>query len=229
MNYRFVLCTVLLLSLWSQSACSDDLADLAVQEKALSIISDFAEKLCKSPPLEGSGENIQLTGSAKAQLDTIVKQLVDMGIEGAAKYESKHYQGLLRKDLVSALKQSTDCKMEIWRDLKDKMLPVRKRLPTSSYECPLKIKTADYEKTMNILTATTQGDTTNVKFQSLQFSARNKTLSRDTCKEGVIERIGPNYQYTKSQCQINDGYELLCSYRLNDGTACSCAVSIKHH
>ncbi len=91
--------------------------------KALKIIGDFADRLCKDIPLEGQDKNLELTGSAKAELNGILKKLTNLGIEGAAKYQDTSYKGVLQKDLASVLKNSTDCRLQVWKDLKGKFEP----------------------------------------------------------------------------------------------------------
>jgi hypothetical protein len=98
-------------------------ASLQEYEKALDLINKVADQICTDIPLEGHGENLELSGKAKAELNGVISKLVDIGIEGAAKYQKLEYQGLLQKDLVSALENSTNCKLVIWKDLQDRMLP----------------------------------------------------------------------------------------------------------
>jgi len=94
----------------------------AQQKQALDMIADFAGHFCNNIPLAGSGNQLELSGDAKAELNELIKKIVDLKIEGAAKYLSGEYQGVLQKDLVEALKNSVNCKLEIWKDLK-KLVP----------------------------------------------------------------------------------------------------------
>jgi len=95
---------------------------LAAKEEALRLISDVADRICKDIPLEGKKENLELSGSAKAEINGLIKKLVDLGIEGAAKYEKSDYEGVLQEDLVKALETSTNCRLEVFRELKDDLL-----------------------------------------------------------------------------------------------------------
>ncbi len=119
-NSIALLVLFLITVLINETASASSLED---KEKALKIIGDFAERLCKDIPLEGQGKNIELTGSAKAELNGIIKTLANLGIEGAAKYQDTGYKGVLQKDLAIALKNSADCRLQIWNDLKDKFIP----------------------------------------------------------------------------------------------------------
>jgi len=105
-----------LLCLGSANAFATSLEE---NEKALNTIASFSDRLCKDIPLEGSGDNLGLSGSAKAELKGIVKKLIDLGVEGAIKYQTTEYEGLLQKDLVNAIQAETNCRLQIWRDLKD--------------------------------------------------------------------------------------------------------------
>ena len=107
------------LSFFSQQSIAASLGD---NEKALNMIADFADRLCKDIPIKGDGDIFELTGSAKAELNEIIKKLARAGIDGAVKYQNAEYEGLLQKDLVDALKSSTDCKLQIWNDLKNKII-----------------------------------------------------------------------------------------------------------
>jgi hypothetical protein len=97
-------------------------AQLNNEQQGLSVIADFADRICKDIPLAGGSSNLTLSGDAKAELGKLVKRLGDLGFTGAAKYQSESYQNVLRADLVTALKDSTNCKLEIWKDLKGKLL-----------------------------------------------------------------------------------------------------------
>jgi hypothetical protein len=94
----------------------------AQNKEALQIISDFADRLCSRVPLEGSGSTVDLSGTGKAELDGLLKKMASLGIQGSAKYQQSQFQGLLQKDLVAALKTSTDCKLKVLEALKDKLL-----------------------------------------------------------------------------------------------------------
>ena len=95
---------------------------LETQTKALGIIATFASELCGAIPLNGKYDNLELSGNAKADLSNVVKKVVDLGIEGAAKYQTGEYNGLLQADLIKSLKDSKDCKLQVWSDLKEKLL-----------------------------------------------------------------------------------------------------------
>jgi hypothetical protein len=102
-----------------QSRAADDLDR---QQKALNIIADFADKLCKDIPLKGTSSGVELTGNAKAELKGIVSKVAELGFEGAAKYKDSRYEGPLQTDLAVILKDNSDCRRQVWNDLKDKLV-----------------------------------------------------------------------------------------------------------
>ena len=96
--------------------------DLAEKKEALDVIADFAVKVCKDIPLTGGEKEYELSGEASAELNGLIKKLVNLGIKGTAKYKKSKYEGVLREDLVKALKNSADCKLEVFRELKSQLL-----------------------------------------------------------------------------------------------------------
>ena len=90
-----------------------------INQEALNMVADFADRICKNIPLEGTGSDLELSGNAKAELSGLINKIAELGIEGATKYKSLEYQGLLQKDLVTVLKASTECKLEVFKNLKD--------------------------------------------------------------------------------------------------------------
>jgi len=112
-----------ILSLIVMSAQTSSASTLQEQKKALTIINDFAERFCEDIPLTGDGRDLELTGRAKAELNRFLNKLINVGVEGAVKYKDHKYKGVLQKDLINAIKNSTDCRMLIWGDLIDRLLP----------------------------------------------------------------------------------------------------------
>jgi hypothetical protein len=97
-------------------------ADLEKQKEALEVIGDFADRLCMEVNKEGRTEQIELSGKAKADLNNLLRRIADLGIEGAGKYQSESWQGVLQQDLADLMNNTQDCRLEVWRDLKDKLL-----------------------------------------------------------------------------------------------------------
>jgi len=99
--------------------------DLAQTERALDLISKFANTMCSSPELRGKSSEVDVNAAAKAEVSKLVKKIADLKIEAGTKFQSTEYQGLLQRDLLEALKDSANCKQNIYNDLKDRVLPSR--------------------------------------------------------------------------------------------------------
>ncbi len=93
------------------------------EQRALSIIADFADRMCKDIPLQGAQSGGELSGAVKAELRGVARKVAELGVEGAAKYQTGSYESLLQSDLANALKNSSDCKLRIFDSLKDRLLP----------------------------------------------------------------------------------------------------------
>jgi hypothetical protein len=88
-------------------------------EEVLGIILDFSKDFCKDIPIQGQGSEVSFSGAGKAKLNSLMSKLVDVGVEGAAKYKNTEYKGLLQTDVLDALKDSTQCRLVLWKDLKN--------------------------------------------------------------------------------------------------------------
>ena len=97
--------------------------ELTVQTQALQLISEFADKMCRTIPLEGEGYSAKLSGEGEIELNNLLKQLVKLKIGGAADFDIADYKGLLQRDLPEVLKESTSCKLIIWEGLKHVFFP----------------------------------------------------------------------------------------------------------
>ncbi len=92
------------------------------QKAALDAIASFAERVCKTASDYSSSEEIELSGTAKAELKGLLKKVVDLGVEGAAEYRKAESVGVLQKDLAPLLSKGADCKLEISNKLIDKLI-----------------------------------------------------------------------------------------------------------
>ena len=101
------------------------------EREALALITEFADKLCKEVPLSGGSESRELSGKAKAELKGLAKQIADLGFEGAATSKDDTYQGVLQTDLEGVLKENTDCRREVFRNLSDRFLGAKAVQPSS--------------------------------------------------------------------------------------------------
>lgn len=113
-------CTLICLVVSMNFVFANQLQDA---RQALAIISDFADKYCKNPPLEGTSEKLELSAEGKVGLSNIIKKMVDLGYKGAAEYQTSEWQGPLQKDIAQLLKDQSNCRMEVLTVLQEKLIP----------------------------------------------------------------------------------------------------------
>ena len=53
----------------------------------------------------------------------MVGKIANLGVQGAAKYQTSKYEGVLQKDLGKILANRVNCKVEVFNSLKDKLIP----------------------------------------------------------------------------------------------------------
>lgn len=89
----------------------------------MALIRDYAAFACESVKLQGSTSSLDISADAKAKLNGVVKKIADLGVEGATKYKSSEFEGLLQSDLAKALSDQSNCRLSVLKELKDKLLP----------------------------------------------------------------------------------------------------------
>src|ERR1700688_3486265 len=57
------------------------------------------------------------------KLNGVMAKVADLGIEGTGQLKSKEYQGVLQTELAMTLKESANCRKDVFEKLVDKMLP----------------------------------------------------------------------------------------------------------
>jgi hypothetical protein len=97
--------------------------DIAAQQAALKDIRETAAEICYTIPLAGEHRDVHLTGEADGQLAGVISRLANLGIKGAGQFNDGEYRGVLREQLAATVKDSSDCKRDVFKLLVDKMLP----------------------------------------------------------------------------------------------------------
>lgn len=75
--------------------------------------------ICGSFNYEGSSQTLTISGDVEAELNGLVRKLVNLGVSGAANFESKKYINVLHEELGGELKSVRDCNLIVWPDLKN--------------------------------------------------------------------------------------------------------------
>jgi hypothetical protein len=60
----------------------------------------------------------------KAQVSNVVKQLADLGAEGATEIKGNDFEGVLPKDLAPLITAESTCRLKVFKKLENKLLQV---------------------------------------------------------------------------------------------------------
>lgn len=101
--------------------------ELAQYERALRVISEFADRFCKDVPLAGERNSAAASAEAQARVNGLLKRLTEIGGSLGGTVGTESFRGLLREDLLAALQDTNKCRLQVWADLRDRLL-----LPPSS-------------------------------------------------------------------------------------------------
>lgn len=107
--------------------------DIESTRRALAIIDEFARSMCADPDLKGSTTTASANAKASAGVSKLVKSLADAKVDLSADLKRESFQGLLRTDLLDATKNATNCRLTIFNDLKERVLP---RKPSATVSQP---------------------------------------------------------------------------------------------
>ncbi len=108
----------------------------AETKEALRLITETAGQICQTSPLEQHNTGTELSGEAKAKVGGIVGKLADLGISGAAEYQSGHSAGVLQKDLITAIQIGNNCKQHVFDTLVGILLKEHSNNATPSVSDP---------------------------------------------------------------------------------------------
>lgn len=117
-----VLIAAALVAIDGPSSTSAYAQTLEAAQQALRLISNTANEICQSAPLEQTNQGVDLSGEASAKIGGLVGKLADLGVSGAAKYQSGASKGVLQKDLIAAIQSANDCKLQVFTTLEAKLL-----------------------------------------------------------------------------------------------------------
>lgn len=105
----------------SSASAQDDLA--ARQRAALKEIRETAADICGTVEQRGQQSESEIAGKVEAKISGAIAKIADLGIEGTGRLRSKEYQGVLQTELAMTLKDSANCRKDVFEKLMEKMLP----------------------------------------------------------------------------------------------------------
>lgn len=135
----FTVCLVLSTCLIKSSHASN----LNAQKEALTVIADYADRICKDIPMEGKKSDLELSGMAKAELENLLKKLATLGISGSGKWNQESYKGLLQKDIAFLLTVNIECRRDISKRLEEQLLSASPSTDKSNHDLAESKENAD--------------------------------------------------------------------------------------
>ncbi|WP_271593264.1 hypothetical protein [Bradyrhizobium sp. CCBAU 65884] len=118
------------------SASAQD--DLAAQREALKLISGTAADICYT--VEQNSRSTEWIASLGGRVSGLISKIVGIGVSAAGEYKTKEAQGVLQQDLAKAIKDSGDCKTNVFNKLVERLLPAQQAKPvpvqTKSFKSP---------------------------------------------------------------------------------------------
>ncbi|WP_247841637.1 hypothetical protein [Pseudomonas sp. MWU12-3103b] len=101
---------------------------------ALDMIRKMAVDFCVEAQTAGSNHQAELKGSIDAKLGALVKKLGDAKIGLAADYSQESHVGVLRHQVLDAIKETNSCKRHVFDELVNRLLPVSSARNSSTTE-----------------------------------------------------------------------------------------------
>jgi hypothetical protein len=195
---------LLLLALSVHSDAQEDTAQIG---EALSMISRFAGEMCTGVDSASSSSSFEVSGEAKAKLDTLISKIVDLGIGASAKYTQAQAKGVLQKDLAQAFKDANSCRLQVLETLKDRLLPAGGSASN-----------ADAQKLAGLWFAADDRSTSHSvtirgrRFHSIEFGKNGRTVASidGVVSNGVVE----GSWYLEPAGAVVDGKQLLSERKL---------------
>lgn len=123
--------------------------ELDTQRKALQLIREMAAATCDQVSQSGSETKEQISGKVGAQLPSLTKKLLELGISGAGKLQAEQYQGVVRAQLAEAVAHSSDCRLEVLKTLVKIVAPPPASVEQTSIRGPLKVQLVHCETALS--------------------------------------------------------------------------------
>ena len=91
-------------------------------DKAMKIITNTSTEICGQPQLSGASTTISADGSMSAKLSGLVKKLANAGFSLSTEYSTETHQGVLKDQIIEAIKSTQSCKIEVLKIITERLL-----------------------------------------------------------------------------------------------------------
>jgi hypothetical protein len=93
-------------------------------EKILALITNTADRICYVIADKGSASSAEAKGAVNVELTGLASRLVGAGVKGTGGITNDEYQGVLRQELATSIRESAKCKLQVFESLKAMVLTV---------------------------------------------------------------------------------------------------------
>lgn len=90
---------------------------------SLEAIAQFSDRVCGTAPTSGKHVSTDLSADGKLELDNLLKKLASAGARVEAKQRREEYSGFLQQDLAAAVRANSECRLQVFRTVFDRLLP----------------------------------------------------------------------------------------------------------
>lgn len=123
--------------------------DIESTQRALALISDFANTICANPAYKGATVTVGAEAKVGTDIGKLLKNLANVNLQIGAKGERQTFDGLAQKDLLEATKAATDCRLKVFSTLTDRLLarpqPTVHRIPEQRVTAPANSKALPFD------------------------------------------------------------------------------------
>ncbi|AVD88487.1 hypothetical protein [Pseudomonas sp. SWI44] len=110
-------CGIALIAL-IQCTNSMAVADLNPQlDRAMKLSIETSNAICGQAPLAGETTKTTVQGNIDAQLSGLAKKLAKLGISLSADHTKEAHQGVLKSQVLDAIKSTQTCKLEVLKTI----------------------------------------------------------------------------------------------------------------
>lgn len=102
------------LFVWVTGVATATAQDLEKQRAALKEIRETAADVCYTVQQEGQQSDRELSGQVKTKLNGVISKVIDLNADVSGKLGDVQYRGVLQEQLAATLKQSADCKKDVF-------------------------------------------------------------------------------------------------------------------
>gem|GEM_PF-5595294 len=88
-----------------------------LNDKKIKLITDTAATICASFSDKGESSELTVAGGVNAQLSKLSRALADLGLNLKADYDTQQHQGVLKDQVLDAIKESNSCRLDVFHSL----------------------------------------------------------------------------------------------------------------